>query len=162
MARTAPRPLLGLFAGIAAGVVASAAMAAFQSAAARFVPADGSDKDPATVKAADRVSEAATGKPIPEPHRAAAGQAVHFLVGAALGGAYGVLAEYEPATRRGFGGAYGLVTSLVLDETAVPVAGLGAAPWQASLASHGYGLASHMVYGIALEGARTLLAGHRP
>lgn len=161
MAHSAPRPLLGLFAGIAAGVVASAAMVAFQSAAARLVPSDGSDEDPATVKAADRVSQVATGEPVAEPHRAAAGQAVHFLVGATLGGIYGVLAEYRPATRRGFGGAYGLVTSVLLDETALPAAGLGAAPWQASLASHGYGLASHMVYGIALEGTRTLLAGDR-
>jgi putative membrane protein len=161
MADPAPRPLLGLFAGIAAGVAASAAMAAFQAAAARLVPGDDSNGDPATVQAADRVSEATTGHPVAEPHRAAAGQAVHYLVGAALGGIYGVLAEYRPETRRGFGGAYGLATSLLVDETAVPTAGLGAAPWRASLGSHGYGLASHMVYGVALEGTRTLLAGRR-
>ncbi|MFZ3482866.1 DUF1440 domain-containing protein [Sphingomonas sp. 3-13AW] len=160
MANTAPRPLLGLFAGIAAGVVASAAMAAFQAAAARFVPSD-DDAEPATVKAADRVSKAATGHPVPDRHRAAAGRTVHYVVGAALGGIYGVLAEYRPTTRRGFGGAYGLVTSILFDETAVPAAGLGAAPWQASLASQGYGLASHMVYGVALEGTRALLGGRR-
>ncbi|MCG7349094.1 DUF1440 domain-containing protein [Sphingomonas sp. ACRSK] len=160
MADTAPRPFLGLVAGIAAGVVASAAMAGFQAAAARLMPSDSED-DPATVKAADRVSRAATGHPVAEPNRAAAGQAVHYLVGAALGGIYGVLAEYQPATRRGFGGAYGLVTSLLVDEAAVPAAGLAPGPWQASLASHGYGLASHLVYGMALEGTRTLVAGRR-
>lgn len=160
MADPAPRPLLGLLAGVAAGLVASAAMAAFQSAAARLVESD-SDDDPATVKAADRVSQVATGDPVPEPHREQAGQLVHYVVGAALGGVYGVLAEYRPGTTSGFGGAYGLATSLLLDEAAVPAAGLGAPPWQASLASHGYGLASHMAYGIALESTRALLAGRR-
>ncbi|MFV0622939.1 DUF1440 domain-containing protein [Sphingomonas sp. ac-8] len=160
MAHTAPRPLIGLLAGVAAGLVASAAMAAFQATAARLVDSD-DDDDPATVKAADRVSEAATGAPVPDAHREQAGQAVHYLVGAALGGIYGVIAEYRPATTSGFGGAYGLVTSLLFDEAAVPAAGLGAPPWQASLASHAYGLASHLTYGFALESTRALLAGRR-
>ena len=69
-----PRPLLGLFAGVAAGLIASAAMAAFQKQAGKLLPDEGSKDDPATVKAADKLSEAATGDPVPEPYRERAGQ----------------------------------------------------------------------------------------
>ena len=88
-----PRPFLGLFVGIAAGLVASAAMAAFQDQASKLLPDDGSDEEPATVKAADAASEAVIGDPVPEPYREQAGQMVHYVVGAVLGGIYGVLAE---------------------------------------------------------------------
>jgi hypothetical protein len=156
-----PRPFLGLFAGIAAGLAASAAMAAFQSLAAKPFGQDQSDDDPATVKAADKVAIAATGEPIPDAHRAQAGQAVHYLTGAALGGLYGILAEYEPRAAAGFGSLYGIATSAILDEAAVPAAGLGSAPWETPAATHAYGLSAHLVFGVALESARALLGGRR-
>ncbi len=156
-----PRPFIGLFAGIAAGLAASVAMAAFQSLAAKPFGQDQSDDDPATVKAADKVAVAASGAPVPDAYRAQAGQAVHYLTGAAVGGLYGVLAEYRPGATTGFGSLYGIATSALLDETVVPVAGLGAAPWDAPAASHAYGAAAHLVYGTALEGARVLLGGRR-
>lgn len=157
----APRPLIGLAAGIAAGLVASAAMAAFQSQASKLLPDDGSDEDPATVKAADVASGALTGDPVPEPYREPAGQAVHYIVGAVLGGIYGVIAEYRPEARSGFGSAYGIATAALLDEGAVPAAGLGSAPQDTPLATHAYGAASHLVYGWVLEGVRRLVAGKR-
>ncbi|WP_448662036.1 DUF1440 domain-containing protein [Sphingomonas sp. CJ20] len=157
----APRPFLGLAAGIAAGLVASAAMAAFQSQAAKLLPEDGTDEDPATVKAADVVSEAVTGDKVPAPHREEAGQAVHYVVGAVLGGIYGVIAEYRPEARSGFGSAYGIATAALLDEGAVSATGLGPAPTETPLATHAYGAASHLVYGWVLEGIRTLLVGRR-
>ncbi len=156
----APRPFLGLAAGIAAGLVASAAMAAFQSQAAKLLPDEG-DEGPATVKAADAASKAVIGDPVPEPYREPAGQAVHYIVGAVLGGIYGVVAEYRPEARSGFGSAYGIATSALLDEGAVPAAGLGSAPQDTSLSVHAYGAASHLVYGWVLEGVRRLLAGKR-
>ncbi len=156
-----PRPVLGLFAGIAAGLAAAAAMAAFQSLAAGPFGQDGGDEDPATVKAADRLAKAATGGRIADEYRDQAGQLVHYATGAALGGLYGVLTEYEPRAATGFGSVYGLATSALLDEAAVPALGLGSAPWDTSAATHGYGAAAHLVFGIALEGARTLLGGRR-
>jgi putative membrane protein len=156
------RPLLGLLAGVAAGLVASAAMAAFQAQAGKLLPDEGgSDDDPATVKAADVASEAVIGDPVPEPYREQAGQAVHHVVGGVLGGIYGVLAEYRPEARSGFGSAYGIATAALLDEAAVPAAGLGPAPQDTSLAVHAYGAASHLVYGWVLEGVRALIAGRR-
>lgn len=156
-----PRPFLGLFAGIAAGLAASAAMAAFQSLAAKPFGQDQSDDDPATVKAADKVAVAVQGNKVPDDYREQAGQAVHYLTGAALGGLYGVLAEYEPRASAGFGSVYGLATSALLDEAAVPAVGLGSAPWDTPLATHAYGISAHLVYGIALEGVRALLGGRQ-
>ncbi|UZK64860.1 DUF1440 domain-containing protein [Sphingomonas sp. M1-B02] len=156
-----PRPFLGLLAGVAAGLVASAAMAAFQSRAQKLLPDEGGDGDPATVKAADAASEAIAGDPVPAPYRKPAGQAVHYLVGGVLGGIYGVLTEYRPAARAGFGSAYGIATAALIDEVAVPAVGLGAAPDEVPLATHFYGAASHLVYGWVLEGVRTLIAGRR-
>ena len=154
-----PRPLLGLMAGIAAGLVASAAMAAFQSAAAPLLPE--SDEDPATVKAADAVSVAVTDKKVPKPYREASGEMVHYVVGAIMGGIYGVLTEYRPEASAGFGSAYGIATSTLLDEAAVPAFGLGPAPDEAPAETHIYGVASHLVFSIALEGVRRLIAGKR-
>jgi uncharacterized membrane protein YagU involved in acid resistance len=157
----AARPFVGLVAGIAAGLVASAAMAAFQSQAGKLLPDDGGDEDPSTVQAADVASKAITGDPVPEPHREASGRMVHFVVGAVMGGIYGVLTEYRPEASAGFGSAYGIATSTLLDEAAVPALDLGPAPDEAPAESHIYGVASHVVFGIVLEGVRRLIAGKR-
>lgn len=154
-----PRPFIGLMAGIAAGLVASAAMAAFQAAAQPLVPE--SDEDPSTVKAADAVSKATTGAKVPAPYREPAGQMVHYIAGAVMGGIYGVLTEYRPEASTGFGSAYGIATSTLLDEAAVPALDLGPTPDEARVESHIYGVAAHLVYGIVLEGVRRLVAGKR-
>jgi putative membrane protein len=156
-----PRPLLGLAAGITAGLVASAAMAAFQSRASTLLPDDGNAEDPATVQAADKVSEAILDAPVPEPYREDAGQAVHYITGAVLGGIYGLITEYRPEASAGFGSAYGIVTSALLDEAAVPAAGLAPPPSETPVETHAYGAASHLVYGVVLEGVRWLIAGKR-
>jgi len=156
-----PRPLLGLLAGVAAGLVASAAMAAVQAQAKKLLPEEGGDEDPATVKAADKASEALLDVPVPDAYREQAGQAVHYITGAVLGGIYGVITEYKPEASAGFGSAYGIATSALLDEVAVPAAGLAPAPDDTPLAEHAYGAASHLVYGIVLEGVRWLIAGRR-
>lgn len=131
----APRPLIGLVAGIAAGLVASAAIAAFEAQAAK----PGGDEAGAEPEDAG-----------PPPPR----NTVHFIAGAVLGGIYGVLAEYRPEARTGFGGAYGAATSALLD------AGL---PADAEMAADTEinGIARHLVFGVVLEGVRRLIAGRR-
>lgn len=153
----------GALAGLAAGLIASAAMNAFQSAAKAASPDtgdsgddSGGDSEPSTVKAADKVSVAITGAPVPAEARPAAGQAVHYVTGALLGVGYGIVAEYRPETTSGFGSAFGGVVSAVLDEAVVPAAGLGAPPTQASAGSHLFGLSSHIVFGGVAEAVRRL------
>lgn len=154
-----PRPFLGLAAGIAAGLVASAAMAAFQARASALL--DQEPDEPATVKAADAATKAVTGEKLPEAYREASGRAVHYIAGAVIGGIYGVIAEYRPEASAGFGSAYGIATSALLDEAAVPALNLGPAPDEAPVETHLYGVASHLVYGLVLEGVRWLIAGRR-
>lgn len=154
----APRPWRGLAGGITSGLIAAGTMNGFQAAVTALSSDKGQDKsDPATVKAADIVSEASTGGPVPEPHRKDAGQAVHYLTGAALGALYGVVAEFEPQITAGFGTAFGTAIALVLDDAIVPALALGDAPWKSSPETLAYGLVSHLVFGASLEASRAIL-----
>lgn len=131
-----PRPFVGLLAGVAAGLVAAAAMAAFESMAPRLIEHDDSD-----------------GTAIAE---AESSQTVRYVAGAVMGGIYGLLTEYRPEASEGFGSAYGVATA-ILEEGVLPQIDPDALPEEA----HPYGLASHLVYGVVLEGVRWLLAGRR-
>ena len=160
MRQRTPDPIRGALAGLAAGLVASFAMSMAQKLFASLGPKQGSG-DPATVKAANKLSRAATGRSLEKEQKEGAGGAVHYATGAALGIAYGLAAEYRPEVTAGAGTAFGATTSVVLDEAGVPLAGLGKPPWQAPLASHAFGLASHVIFGLAAEGTRRALR-HRP
>jgi hypothetical protein len=131
-----PRPLIGLMAGIAAGLVASAAMAALEAGAAKLLADDGDDIPPPAK---------------PEP----SGEMVQFVVGAVMGGIYGVLTEYRPDASAGFGSAYGIATSTLLDG-AIPAADPDAAddPPVGNVAAH-------LLFGVVLEGVRRLIGGRR-
>ncbi|MEQ7873909.1 DUF1440 domain-containing protein [Sphingomonas sp. ASV193] len=146
----------GAAAGLAGGLVASFAMDRFQALWARQVdmPKGG---DPATVRAAQKVSRAATGEYVAKANKQKAGQVVHYLFGAALGTAYGLVAEYRPGVTKGFGSRFALAAATAFDELAVPAAGLGTAPTEAPAKSHAYGYVSHLVFGGVTEGVRRLL-----
>ena len=148
---TTARLLRGATAGLVAGVVASFAMEAGQALAAKLSPSDGGEEEPATAKAADRVAKAVTGAPVPEPDHPLAGQIVHYALGAGLGLAYGIAAEFSPRVTAGYGAGFGLTTAALLDEAAVPAAGLGTPPWSTSPATHAYTIASHLVFGAVAE-----------
>jgi len=149
------RAMLGTLAiGVAAGVAASLAMNLFQGAAAPLFGQDQGDDDPATVKAADTATRATAGEPVPQRYRERAGGAVHYATGAALGAGYALLARRWPAARAGYGTAFGAATAVVLDYVVVPAFGWGPPAWKTPAATHAYGLASHLVFGAALEGGR--------
>ena len=154
-----PDLLRGALAGLAAGLVASAAMHAFQTIATRLSAGDESDNDPATVKAADAVVHGATGKHIPEDRKAVTGNLVHYGTGTLIGVAYGMLAEYQPEVTKGMGVMLGSATALLLDEGAVPALGLGAWPTETPASTHLFGAASHAVYGFAAEATRAAVSG---
>ena len=160
MTTRTPDPIRGALAGLAAGLVASFAMNMAQKLFATLGAKPGPG-DPATVRAANKLSRAATGRSIEQEKKEGAGEAVHYATGAALGVAYGLAAEYRPEVTAAAGTAFGAATSVVLDEAGVPLAGLGKPPWQAPLSSHAYGLASHLVFGVVAESTRRALR-HRP
>lgn len=148
--------LRGLVAGLAGGLVGSVVMDAFQSFASPLLSrlrggSGQSGSEPATVRAAGAVSEGVFGHRLSGSEKNMAGPAVHYATGVVLGGAYGLIAVLEPRVTAGAGLPYGAAVALVLDEAIVPAVGLSAPPWQSSVSTHAYSLASHLVFGLAVE-----------
>ena len=152
------RPSLwrGALAGLAAGLVASLAMNGFQAAVQALAPTDDED-EPATQKAADRISVAATGSPLSDRAKPIAGDAVHYALGAALGIGYGVAAEFQPIVTAGFGTGFGTGAALLIDQAAVPLARIGPTPAETPPSTHLYTLSSHLVFGATAEATRRLM-----
>jgi hypothetical protein len=163
----------GLAAGLLAGIVASYVMNAFQSAAGRLAEPSGpngprrksqgfDESDPATAKAASMASEHLLRHRLSPRQKEIADPAVHYAVGAALGGLYGVAAELAPRVTAGAGLPFGAAVAVVLDEGAVPALGLSGPPWESPASTHLYALSSHLVFGLTAEavrhGTRRLLA----
>lgn len=148
--------VLGAASGLAAGLAGAVAMTAFQAVLARARITSGVSGPPSTEKAADRLALATGGHGMPRLRRPAAGETVHNVVGALVGGAYGVAAEVDPRVTRGGGAAFGAVAATVVDETLVPAFRLGAPFWKAPLFSHPYSYLSHVVFGTVTEAARKL------
>lgn len=148
--------VLGVASGLAAGVAGALVMTGFQALLARAKITSGVTGTPSTEKAADRLSGLATGRSLPTARRPAAGEAVHYAFGGLVGAVYGAAAEIDPRVTAGEGAAFGAVAATVVDETLVPVFGLGDPVWKAPLFSHPYSYASHLVFGTATEAARKL------
>lgn len=149
----------GIVAGAIAGAVASFAMDRFQAGVSALSSSDSGGGEPATEKAADAIAEQVIGRAVADADKPLAGQTVHYALGIGLGALYGVAAEFRPAVTTGFGIAFGVSTATVLDEAAVPMVGLGEAPWKASLSSNLYSYASHLVFGGTAELVRRQVAG---
>ena len=153
----------GAVAGVVGGLAASYVMEQFQAAWSRAEQAKGGSGasggggDSATVKAADRVALAVTGSPVPSPYRETAGEAVHYLTGGGVGAVYGFLAEFAPRATFGLGAGYGAAVALGLDDMVVPALGLGKSAGETPPSTHAYSLASHLVYGLTLEGVRRIV-----
>jgi putative membrane protein len=114
----------------------------------------GGEDAPATVKAADALAEAVTGREIPEERKSAAGQAVHYAFGTSAGLAYGVVAEPFPQVTSVGGLAFGSAFWLAADEIGVPAFGLSEPAWRHPASTHLYSFVSHLVYGLTLESVR--------
>jgi putative membrane protein len=111
-------------------------------------------KEDATMKAADQIAQAATGHSLTPSEKKKAAPVVHYAFGALAGGIYGLVSEYLPSARRGFGSLFGATLFVIADEIAVPALGLAEAPTKTPLAKHLFGLASHVVYGLTTETVR--------
>jgi uncharacterized membrane protein YagU involved in acid resistance len=112
------------------------------------------EQDDATVKAARAISEGIFGHELKESEKEAAGAAVHYAFGTAVGGLYGAVAELSPEVTMGAGVPFGAAFWLVADETAVPLLGLAKGPTEYPVSTHIYALASHLVYGLTAEFVR--------
>ena len=156
--------LRGTLAGIAGGLVASWVMNEFMAGAGEALtnavetPAEKrflkehSDGEDATMHAADRIAEIATGgQHLTHAQRVKAGPFVHYAFGAIAGGVYGALAEVTPAVTSGFGTSFGSVLFTGADALAVPTLKLSMPLKETPPSSLAAPLAAHIVYGLSTE-----------
>jgi uncharacterized membrane protein YagU involved in acid resistance len=68
-----------------------------------------------------------------------------------------VLSEVAPGPTFTLGAVYGVAVALGVDEVLVPALGLSRPAREVPPSQHAYNLASHLVYGVTLEGARRIL-----
>ena len=147
----------GTIAGVAGGLLASLIMEQFQALWTKAASSlqnksqTASPEKPATVQAADAVSEQLTGHKLPPEQQDAAGEAVHYTMGAASGAIYGLVSELIPLATIGNGGVFGAAVFLLADEVSVPALGLSKSPSETPITTHAYGLASHLIYGWTTE-----------
>jgi uncharacterized protein DUF1440 len=168
----------GAAAGAIGGVIASAAMVAFNHFLGstgfgsddlgehhhrRRIDAKPNDSDgtiadePASRQAASAAAESVAGRPLDEREKDAAGPVFHYGFGAVAGAIYGALAARAPQVTAGGGAPYGAAVFLTATELALPLAGLARRPTEYPPARHVASLATHLVYGVTLEAVRRRL-----
>jgi putative membrane protein len=173
-------PVLGGVAGAVAGLAAAWVMIRFnhmidpdtgesdkaadrhahRRTEARPNDTDGTIPDePGSMQAASALAEPILGRPLKEREKEIAGPVVHYLFGAAAGAVYGVAAEVDRSATRGAGIPYGIGVWLVADEIGMHAAGFATSPRDYPLSRHAAALATHIVFGITVEGVRRLLRG---
>jgi putative membrane protein len=164
----------GLVAGVAGGLVASWVMEEFQALWSKLEESlegseegggsegvegksqgVGEEQEPATVKAAEAISENVFDHELTKKEKDVAGPAVHYAMGAGSAALYGVMAEFVPEVTTGAGVPFGTAVWLLADEAAVPALGLSKGPAEYPLSKHVYALASHFVYGLTTEIVRS-------
>jgi putative membrane protein len=165
-------PIRGAVAGAIGGAAGAYAMERFQewwqdmerraapTRRAHAVKDGATDKrtaEPATVKAAERVSRKVLHTELPEELKPAAGEAVHYTTGATIGAIYGFVAEILPPARMFNGLLMGTIVWWTADNMAVPAQKLGKKPEQIPPSRHAYALSSHLVYGFTTEFVRSLV-----
>lgn len=160
-------PFRGFMAGLTAGLVAAWMMNEFQTVSSKISQQLRSEKESdkkesdrqgggedATMKAADRLARGILGRDLSRQEKQQAGPLVHYGFGATMGGVYGLLSEYFPRARAGFGLLFGAALFAVADEMMVPALGLSKNPTEFPLSTHADALASHFVYGVTTEAVR--------
>ena len=158
----------GVAAGAIGGIVASWAMDEFQAAWMRVAATRRSEngaketgksheQEPATVKAAEKVSQKLFGHRLENSEKEWAGNAVHYATGGTSGAVYGLTAELTPRVTTAAGVPFGTAVWLAIDEGAVPLLGLSNGPTKYPISTHVYALASHFVYGLTTEVVRRAL-----
>ncbi len=141
----------GLLAGLVAGLAATAA----KSIAERLYPphVHGEPEPP------EILAEELAGHALDASTKAAASKAIHWGFGAAVGAAYGALAEYYPAATDKEGATFGLALMTLTHETALPAMGLAAEVEEQTPREQTSEAASHLLYGVVAERVRSFVRG---
>ena len=144
----------GALAGLIGGLVGALTMELFQAGLKKVSGQQAGGGEPATVKVAQSVSEAARDKPLAGDEKNPAGEMVHYAFGGTAGAVYGMAAEALPKASAGWGLLFGAALWLVADEVGVPAAGLGKYPNETPAAEQASALAAHLIYGLTADAVR--------
>ena len=146
---TNQRILKGLLAGLIGGLVATAA----KSMAEKFYPprTHGEPEPP------DVLAEKLAGHSLDETEKEIASEAIHWGFGAAVGAAYGLLAEFYPAATAKEGATFGLTLMTLTHEKALPAMGLAAEPGDQTMREKTSEASTHVLYGVVTERVRSMV-----
>jgi uncharacterized membrane protein YagU involved in acid resistance len=163
-------PFRGVVAGVAGGLFASWVMNEFMAGPGKQITrsvqtreqnreqAEHKNDPDATMKAADKLTEAATGgRHLTREQQETAGPVVHYAFGALMGGLYGGLAEYSGTVRSGFGTAFGATLFAGADLLAVSAFHLSAPLSETPAETLVTPFAAHLVYGASTDLVRRLV-----
>ena len=95
------------------------------------------------------------------PQRLRAQRVIHYGMGAGLGVAYSGAASRWPAASRAGGALAGVAIYAGTHGSLLPALGIQRPPWRLSAAAVAWESTSHVVFGAALEAARSALGGRR-
>jgi hypothetical protein len=140
-------------AGLLGGLLRAGAMSVAHSLVASAGQRDASSRaqgDDATVKVADALSRIVRGRGLSEREKPAAGSAVHYAFGAAMGVTYGVLAPASRVATVGWGMGFGAAVWLGAHVIMVPALGLASSPVRQPLPKEGLELGMHLLYGVTV------------
>jgi putative membrane protein len=139
----------GLIAGLIGGLVGTLAKTLAER---MFPPRTHGEPEPPEV-AAERVA----GHALDPDTREIAAEGIHWGFGAAVGAAYGALAEYYPAATAREGASFGMTLEALTHETALPALGISAEPEDETMRERASEITSHVVYGVTTEFVRNFV-----
>ncbi|HVW07897.1 MAG TPA: DUF1440 domain-containing protein [Bryobacteraceae bacterium] len=163
MRRRTRKKVFGAVAGAAGGVAAAFAMNQFQTIWAKAEKklshspggkSGGRGGDDATVRTAAGISKCIFRHELTDKEKKWAGPVVHYAFGGLMGAFYGAMASRTSVATAGAGAGYGSAVWLLADEIGVPAAGLSGSPIRTPLIKHAEAWASHLVYGLVMNGTR--------
>jgi putative membrane protein len=103
---------------------------------------------------ADRVARHLGHGPLDRVTKLRIQNTIHYSFGALYGGTYAAVATAFPAATAGFGTAAGTGLYLASHGSALPLLRVQAPPWRLPRAAFAWELASHLLFGAALESSR--------
>jgi uncharacterized membrane protein YagU involved in acid resistance len=104
---------------------------------------------------ADRTVRALGHRGLTVAQRVRVQRVIHYAFGSGLGVAYGAVASRWSVPRRGRGSLAGLAIYAGSHGSLLPALGIQLPPWRLARAAVVWELASHLVFGVALEAGRS-------
>ena len=141
----------GLLAGLAGGIVATAAKTLAEKV---YPPRTHGEPEPPDVLADKIAGHEMEGTP-----KVMASETIHWVFGAASGAAYGALAEFYPAATARDGANFGMTLMALTHEGALPAMGLSADPADQTTREKSSEMVTHVVFGLVCETVRRFVRG---